>query len=1292
MAVWSSEIKEIERLFKPFKGQIHDLDKELEQLIRSDDPNVIMLYSRRCLEVIITDLCELELKRPRKTEPLKGIIDKLQKEELIPSHILTSMHGLNALSTYGAHPKDYDPEQVKPVLNNLYIIIKWYMKYKGLWTPEITKQEEERDLKKKQTLSRSATVVAGRKRETERRLTTLIYAELDEYDLMLRELDEEERASLMKSVFELFDLVTRIHNGILKKMSANIFMIFFGLPSTSEDSPKTAINFSIDLRNRLTGFVKEKKITTPLNIKIGINTGEVIVDHLIIDGKTEYSVFGDSVDFAEVLKNYSKNGDIIAGPLTYKFAKKEFEFQSLKPVNQEGKNEEVTIYKLLSVREKIYRSELSGERMVFSELVGREKEMERLHRHLLDLINGKGSIVSIMGEAGIGKSRLIAELRNKDEMSSVIYLEGRALSIGKNLSFHPIIDILRKFAEISEDDNGNDAFNKFEALVHRIHPGSAVEIFPFIATLVGLGLTGRYAERLNIVEGEALESLIFKNIRDFFSKAAESKPLVIIIEDLHWADQSSIGLLESLYQLAETHKLFFINAFRPGYEETSDRILSTIRDRYPDCHEEIIIEPLDFQQTEILFGNLLKINILPAKLDALVRERAEGNPFFIEEVVRSLIDSGAVIFQNGTFKVSNKIENVVIPETISELLMSRIDKLEESTRSLLKMASVIGRNFFYKILFEIISEKEEIEDMIEDLKEAQLIMERKRMAEVEYLFKHALVQQTVYSTLLVKQRKELHIKVAQAIEKVFPDRLQDFFGTLAFHYTNAEELDEAEKYLILAGERALKSSASSEALNYYRDALAIYRKKYGKSTDPEKIAMFEKNIGIALLNKGHFIDSGEYFEKVLAYYEMKVSKNPIISTGKFIYGFLNILLKLTFPSRMARKMPSGREMEIIELIEKRTISLTITDAKTLLIELISYFPWYSKFDISKNELLLLNGLFFSFGGLSQRIGKNILNFYGERYKENSSSPSFTYKCFEFNSGLWTGDWDAMKYDTEVTKQGLLKGDLYNIVTYVAFQAHLCLEQGDREADKFLEQVLEISEMYGYDYGRLAYGTHRTLYLLKFRKIDEALDMSNEAIFFVQKTLGNKPALLMSYSLKFRIQILMADIKGAVETMNIADELSSADTYPPYFLTFYTTSRFIMHLHQMKEALKAGNRDLFKKIRNITFRSGRKAIRICRYAAFERTETYRLMGIYFWLVGNVKMALKWWGRSINEAAKLGAKLELSRTYYEVGKRLSEKKTKRHLLAGIGAEEYLKKAGDLFSEMHLTWDQNELKSAY
>jgi predicted ATPase len=243
---------------------------------------------------------------------------------------------------------------------------------------------------------------------------------------------------------------------------------------------------------------------------------------------------------------------------------------------------------------------------------------------------------------------------------------------------------------------------------------------------------------------------------------------------------------------------------------------------------------------------------LPHTLTKQIVERAGGNPFFIEEVVRSLFEQGAIVRKEGGFEVTEKAHAITIPPSIADVLMARIDRLEEPTRNLVKVASVIGRSFFVRILSEVASEVEDIPGKLSFLSEIQILQPQERMGEVEYVFKHALAQEATYESLLPPRRRELHLKVAHSIGKIFSQRLPEFYGMLAYHYSRAEEREKTEEYLIRAGEEALRSAASDEALHYYEEALQLYTKKSGPNADPEKVAMLEKNIALALYNRGRY--------------------------------------------------------------------------------------------------------------------------------------------------------------------------------------------------------------------------------------------------------------------------------------------------------------------------------------------------------------------------------------------------------------------------------------------------------
>jgi predicted ATPase len=270
-----------------------------------------------------------------------------------------------------------------------------------------------------------------------------------------------------------------------------------------------------------------------------------------------------------------------------------------------GKPEAISVYKLLSLRQEAHRPRLGAERPIYSEMVGRDEQLEKLEFQVLKAINGQGSVVNIIGEAGIGKSRLVAELKYRDTAKRVNFLEGRSISIGEHLSFHPIIDLLKQWMKIREDDDPGAPFYKLQQAVKILAPQQEGELVPFVATLMGISLWGKYAERVKGLEGEALQKLILKSLRDLLVKAAEQKTHVVVMEDLHWADTSSIELLESLFRLTEAHRILFLNVLRPDPPGTLERIRNALKEQPRVYHLEIVLERLDDDACEQLIGNML---------------------------------------------------------------------------------------------------------------------------------------------------------------------------------------------------------------------------------------------------------------------------------------------------------------------------------------------------------------------------------------------------------------------------------------------------------------------------------------------------------------------------------------------------------------------------------------------------------------------------------------------------------------------------------------------------------------
>jgi serine/threonine protein kinase/tetratricopeptide (TPR) repeat protein len=1132
------------------------------------------------------------------------------------------------------------------------------------------------------------------RKEAERRQATVLSIEVTGYTQMLESMDTEEVVSLMSRCFKIISSIEVKYGGRMIKTSENSLNLLFGVPIAIEDAPKKSINAAIEIHNKIHRFTQRENLPFLLNVSIGINTGLVISGIMDESGKKDITVLGETINVAARLRELSPPGKIYVGPLTYKYTKTEFNYKRLKSIAIKGKQEPLPAFELLSEQEKIYRDGLDMNRLVHSEMVGRENELNRLHLHLIKVINSEGSIINIIGEAGIGKSRLILELIKSDEIEKIHLIKGRALSFGKNLSFHPIIDVLKNCIGIKEADTSAEAIDKLKRAIKKYYPEGADEVYPFISTLMGMKMSEEHAERIRGIEGEALEKLILKNLRDLFEKISKSKPLVIILEDIHWADQTSIKFLESLYRLAENNPILFVNVLRPDYKDTSEPLIRTVQNRYKEYYSEIVLESLDERQAGILIDNLLKIKGLSPGIKDIIIRKAGGNPFFIEEVVRSFIDERIVEIKDGQFRITKKIDSVIVPDTINEVLMTRIDRLDEETKSLLKIASVIGRNFFYKILCHVAETIEEIDERLDYLKDIQLILERTRMGEVEYLFKHALAQEAAYGSILLKKRKELHLKIANSIESIFSERLQEFYGMLALHYSKGEDLDKAEEYLTKAGEEALKSSASSEALYYYRDALNIYLRKYGDAAELSKIAMFEKNIALALFNRGQYIEADEYFARVLAYYGEKFPRQFILKITKSALGLFSYLLRIYLPFLSGHKTPNKKDSEIMNLYYKKNTALIFLDPERMFIEIFYWLKRLINFDLKKVEngvgIISMSSAAFSYSGISFRFSKKIMEFIRDKVDEEDVKSVLYYKVPELLHKTFSGDWNNIgEYDENLVNQNVRIGELFYASGYALTHGYLKIARGDFESSQEIAKKLhEIADVYENEYSRASYYWFKAQVAVKFRRLTEALTVSQKGIVFTKKT-GFFPYMFSLYAFKARVHIMQGEIENAEEELEYLRRIKPDINLVPYFLCTFSISQVILDICKLEEAIKKKDKlgsDFYQKR---ALHTAREAIKNSYRIAADVTESLKLMGVYYWILGKQRRAIKCWERSINEGERLGSRLELSRTFMEVGVRLSEEQSRFKNIKGIEAHQYLGKAKSMFKDMELEWDLRKLK---
>ena len=1129
--------------------------------------------------------------------------------------------------------------------------------------------------------------------EGERKRVTVLFADVAGFTSMSEKLDPEEVHQIMDGCFKI--LMDEIHNhqGTINQFTGDGVMALFGAPVAIENHAQNACQAALAIQGAIKKHSEELKTKFGIDfkIRIGLNTGPVIVGTIGDDLRMDYTAIGDTVNLASRMEGIAEPGTILVSDLTYKRVSQFFKFEPLGKVTVKGKVEPLDAYKLVG---KIERPGSGLDRQIFSEMVGREEDLSTLELQVMKAIKGEGSIVNVIGEAGIGKSRLIAELRNSSVMKRVTLLEGRAISIGRNLSFHPIINLLKHWAQINDKDTSVSALGKLETAIRSVCPDNTNEIFPFVATLMGMKLSGRHLDRVKGIEGEALEKLIFKNMRDLLIKTTELTPLVVVIEDLHWADTSSIELLESMFRLAETRRILFINVFRPNHPETGDRIIGTIKEKLPVYYVEIRLQPLNEQMGETLINNMLKIKGLQHAVVDQIIQRAGGNPFFIEEVVRSFIDTGAVVKANGEFKVTEKIEKMVIPHTINDVLMARIDRLDENTRDLVKVASVIGRSFFYRILTQVANTVDGIDNRLSYLKQIELIREQRRMEELEYLFKHALAQEAAYDSILHQKRKNLHLQVARSIEKVFDERLHEFYGMLALHYIKGEDDEKAAYYLIKAGEEAMKASASSEALNYYQEGLKLYLQANRDTADPEKLAMFEKNIAIALYNKCRWEEAVEHIDKVFEYWNIPASPNRVIEIIKFIKNVILVLAGLDRLSNKARKAPSQRDCDVFGLIFMRGTALTYYDSIAFFFTAIKGFnkvclvDWTKSPDATRGFIGTTGS--FSFSGLSFKLAYKLLDICKNKMDQENIQILMAFAMIYDFTNISSGNWERIApFKETLLNAAFKKGDLWNASNYLIFISYVKIDQGDFEnAELLINKLYEIAIAYDYSLTTISANLLTTYLLIKKGQLSEAQKKTEKGIIFSGRH-SMELHRQRFFSWRAQTQILLNDLDGAKDSLLKARKIiDQHKSIAPLHISFYCIAQFMMDKCLLKEAMVSNDKKNLSTIKKRAHQSGKRALNKSKKFAVDCVKVLRLTGEYYWLIGKQNKALKWWDKAIKRAEELGARPDLARTYFQIGKSLLEPASKHKELNGITAEEYLNKAKTLFIEMDLQWDLDEL----
>jgi len=624
----------------------------------------------------------------------------------------------------------------------------------------------------------------------ERRLVTVMFADLSGSTALGERLDPEDLRRILASFFNALSRQIQRYGGTVDKYIGDAIMAVFGAPVAYEDDPERAIRAALAMQSAMARLNDdlEREQGVRLALRIGVNTGEVVAGLLAGEVQGAYTVVGDTVNVAQRLEAAAPPGQILAGAITYRLANHAFDLRPLSPITVKGKTEPVPVYQVISPRDKPLVSEST-------DLLGREREMAALHDALIQAMEGKGGVVVVVGDAGVGKSRLLKEF-DIGIAAGIERIVARCASFDQATPYALVADLLRGAFRIKSGAGEEEARIAIGGGLARL--GERPDPIAVDLLLEVLGYGARSS-----LDPESKRRVLVNLVRRVVAGRCEGAPLVILLEDLHWMDSASAAVVGEVVADVPNLSCLLIGACRPDWDP-------------PWPCARIELQPLGEAEARALVLQCLGGDADGPLLQSILAKTA-GNPFFTEEVARSLKESGGVERADGLWRARGPVD-LAVPATVQEVLRARLDRLSVGPRRTLQAAAVVGRTFWGPVIERLAASPTLVADL-EALEARSFIELQASSPERSYSFRHPLIQEVTYGTLLHANRRVAHGAVGEAIEELYADRADEFIDELAFHYARSDRDEKALGWLVRAGDRASGLFANDEALSLYDSAL-----------------------------------------------------------------------------------------------------------------------------------------------------------------------------------------------------------------------------------------------------------------------------------------------------------------------------------------------------------------------------------------------------------------------------------------------------------------------------------------
>jgi class 3 adenylate cyclase len=542
---------------------------------------------------------------------------------------------------------------------------------------------------------------------SERRPLTILFADIAGSTAIAETLDPEDWSVVVGKAFAQLNAVAARYDGTVARLMGDGVLVFFGAPVAHEDDPERAVRCGLDMVREIEGSGAETHMhqSVPLKVRVGINTGPVVVGMVGTDIAREYTAMGDAVNIAARMQAAAPPGGVMITAATYRFVAALVDATDVGPLELKGKAEPVRAFQVNGLRAGAVSSRGLGSE-VHSTMIGRDTQFSRLRDAFAVVRARQGRVASILGEPGIGKSRLLAELRAYVAAAdpSAHWIEARCLSYGRTLPYHLVLDLVRSCIGVAATADEPEVRAALEERTKALFGDAWSDPYAYLGHLLSIHLDPEVRARVSALEIETVKRYV-SSVIGVVRALATTGPVILACEDLHWADASSVDVIQALLPLANELPLFIVATSRLDRESEGWRLVSAVRDVFGDALVELRLEPLSGDDTRTLVANLLRVESLPQETRDHILEKSEGNPFFVEEVIRMLIDRGAIVHQGDRWVATAKVSDVEIPDTLQGLLLARIDRLPPESKRTLRVAAVIGRQFGVAMLERLLEAK-----------------------------------------------------------------------------------------------------------------------------------------------------------------------------------------------------------------------------------------------------------------------------------------------------------------------------------------------------------------------------------------------------------------------------------------------------------------------------------------------------------------------------------------------------------------------------------------------------------